>query len=408
VAPPASPANLRLSRFLVLVLTAVPGLRISPAASSACFVGGRAVGSRAVGRLSGSADGKPLELPLALTAQPPNRLSDAVLDERLRGTRFVSITPQRVLNSPASTGMDYWSLNPYVGCEFGCSYCYARYTHRYVVERAHDAGKLTDAEFADYRGEHGWEAFERRIFVKEQVVGALTADLKHVPLGETIVIGTATDPYQPAERRFRITRTVLQHLTRCEGLSFGIITKSPLIVRDADLLVKLQQRNEVQVHVSLITADARLARTLETRSPVPAARLRALRKLIEAGVNAGLIVAPVLPGITDDLPHLDALFAAAKAAGARFIHAGALRLYAAVRDRFMPLIAEHFPDLVARYERAYARQAGAPREYARALARRVQRLRKKHGFTKNDGMIDRYRPSRTPTQGELALRGSLP
>ena len=201
---------------------------------------------------------------------------------------------------------------------------------------------------------------------------------------------------------------MLQHLTRCEGLSFGIITKSPLITRDADLLVKLQQRNELQVHVSLITTDARLARTLEARSPIPAARLRALRKLIDAGVNAGLIVAPVLPGITDDLPHLDALFAAAKAAGARFIHAGALRLYAAVRDRFMPLIAEHFPDLVARYERAYARQAGAPREYARALARRVQRLQKKHGFTKNGGMIDRYRPSRTPTQGELELRGSLP
>ena len=85
-----------------------------------------------------------------------------------------------------------WSLNPYVGCEFGCSYCYARYTHRYVVERAHDAGKLTDAEFADYRGAHGWEAFEKRIFVKEQVVGALDADLKRVPLGACIVIGTAS------------------------------------------------------------------------------------------------------------------------------------------------------------------------------------------------------------------------
>src|SRR6202008_2503282 len=114
--------------------------------------------------------------------------------------------------------MDYLSLNPSVGCDFGCSYCYARYTHRYVVERAHDAGKLTDAEFADYRGAHGWEAFERRFFVKEQVVGAPDSDHKRVPLGETIVIGTATDPYQPAERRFRVTRAELQLLTRCEGL----------------------------------------------------------------------------------------------------------------------------------------------------------------------------------------------
>ena len=304
--------------------------------------------------------------------------------------------------------MDYWSLNPFVGCEFGCSYCYARYTHRYVVERAHDAGKLTDAEFADYRGAHGWEAFERRIFVKEQVVGALAADLQRVPAGETIVIGTATDPYQPAERRFRVTRAVLQHLTRCEGLSFGIITKSPLIVRDCDLLVKLQERNELQVHVSLITADATLARKLEARSPVPGARLRALKKLVDAGVNAGLIVAPVLPGITDDLAHLDTLFAAAREAGARFVHAGALRLYAAVRDRFLPVLGEHFPELVPRYERAYARQAGAPREYTRALSRRLENLRRKHGFKTQSGMIDRYRAGKVPVQGELELRGSLP
>jgi DNA repair photolyase len=348
----------------------------------------------------------PAQLPL-LAADRPAGPPPVILDERLRGTKFVSLTPKRVLNPPSATGMHYWSLNPYVGCEFGCSYCYARYTHRYVVERAHDTGKLTDAEFADFRGAGGWEAFERRIFVKEQVVGALDADLKRVPLGDTIVIGTATDPYQPAERRFRLTRAVLQRLARCEGLSFGIITKSPLIARDCDLLLKLQIRNELQIHVSLITADAALARKLEARSPIPSARLRALKKLVDAGVNAGLIVAPVLPGITDDVAHLDALFAAAKAAGARFIHAGALRLYPAVRDRFMQVLAEHYPDLVPRYEKAYAKQQGAPREYANALARRVKRLQHKYRFTKNDGMIDRYKPSRIPTQGELELRGSL-
>ena len=303
--------------------------------------------------------------------------------------------------------MAYWSLNPYVGCEFGCSYCYARYTHRYVVERAHDAGKLTDAEFVDYRGAHGWEAFEKRIFVKEQVVGALDSDLKRVPLGETIVIGTATDPYQPAERRFRVTRAVLQRLTYCEGLSFGIITKSPLIVRDADLLVRLQERNELQVHVSLITVDASLARRLEPRSPVPATRLRGLRKLVDAGVNAGLIVAPVLPGITDAVAQLDALFAAAKHAGARFVHAGPLRLYPAIRDRFLPVLGEHFPELVPKYQRAYAGHGYAPRDYAKALSRRVERLRRKHGFRNESAMYDRYR-SQMPVQGELELRGSLP
>jgi DNA repair photolyase len=361
------------------------------------------VAERGEGQIgSGPVEQIPL-LTIRPSAHPP-----VVLDERLRGTRFVALTPKRVLNPPSATGMDYWSLNPYVGCEFGCSYCYARYTHKYVVERAHDAGKLNDAEFADYRGPQGWEAFEKRIFVKEQVVAALEVDLKRVPLGDCIVIGTATDPYQPAERRFKLTRAVLRRLTRCEGLSFGIISKSPLIARDRDLLVQLQERNEVQIHVSLITTDAVLARKLEARSPVPAARLRGLSKLAEAGINAGLIIAPVLPGITDDLPHLDALFAAAKEAGARFVHAGPLRLYPAVRDRFMQVLGEHFPQLVARYERAYARQVGAPREYARALSRRMQRLQRKHGFTRNEGMIDRYRPSRAPTQGELELRGSLP
>src|SRR6266581_3026925 len=183
------------------------------------------------------------QLGLHLSDYPAIRPSLPVLDSRLRGTKFVSLTPKSILNSPQQTGVDFWSLNPYVGCEFGCTYCYARYAHRYVVERAHAAGKLSDAELLDFRGPHGWEAFERRIFVKEQILAALEADLRrYFRSGPTaqpsapIVIGTATDPYQPAERRFRLTRRVLERLARCEGLSVGIITKSPLVARDADLL----------------------------------------------------------------------------------------------------------------------------------------------------------------------------
>src|SRR5207245_10954505 len=107
-------------------------------------------------------------LPPWTVDSPSVRLSHAVLDGRLRGTQYVALGPRRVLNPPAQTGMDFWSLNPYVGCEFGCTYCYARYKHRYVVERARDAGRLDDAEFRDFRGEHGWEAFESGIFVKER------------------------------------------------------------------------------------------------------------------------------------------------------------------------------------------------------------------------------------------------
>lgn len=306
--------------------------------------------------------------------------------------------------------MDFWSLNPYVGCEFGCTYCYARFTHRYVVERAHHAGRLTDAELREFRGAQGWEAFEQRIFVKEQILGALDADLRRYARSmhegqrapAPIVIGTATDPYQPAERRFRITRAVLGRLAHCEGLSVGLITKSPLVARDADLLARLQQHNDLEVHISLTTLDVGLIRALEVRSPMPAVRLRALAKLTAAGVNAGLLIAPVLPGITDDRPRLDALFVAAREAGAQFVHASPLRLYPAIRERFLPLLDARFPHLAARYRRAYAGRGAVPREYAAALSRRIRSLQEKYGFAIR-GMQERYEKHIPAPQWSLAL-----
>lgn len=363
-------------------------------------------------RNDGALASKQPQLALPVTNVPSFRPSVAlpVLDERLRGTRFVELKPKSVLNSPEQTGVDFWSLNPYVGCEFGCTYCYARYAHRYAVERAHDAGKLSDAEFRDFRGERGWEAFERRIFVKERVLDALESDLRRYfranangPERTPIVIGTATDPYQPAERRFRITRRVLERLARCEALNVGIITKSPLIARDIDVLRAIQEQSDLEVHISLISVDAALIKRVEARSPTPATRLRALEKLAIAGVRAGLIVAPVLPGITDDLAHLESLFRAARDAGARFVHAGPLRLYSAVRDRFLPMLEEGFPSLVPRYRQAYDGRSGAPPAYARALAARVRKLQARFGFSVNNGMVDRYRPHRAPAQRSLDL-----
>src|SRR6266567_3582015 len=377
-------------------------------------------------RTDGPADGggvgmrarQVLELPLSASScspVPPSALPPSalpVLDQRLRGTKFVSLSPKSLLNSPQQTGVDFWSLNPYVGCEFGCTYCYARYAHRYVVERAHDAGKLSDDEFREFRGPQGWEAFERRIFVKERTLGALESDLQRYFRSAArshaqpapIVIGTATDPYQPAERHFRITRRILERLACCEGLNLGIITKSPLIARDLDVLRDIQARNDLEVYVSLITVDVPLIRKIEARSPMPAVRLRALKRLTDGRINAGLIVAPVLPGITDDLPQLEALFRAAREAGARFVHAGPLRLYPAVRDRFLPVLETHFPGLADRYRRAYGGgRSNAPRDYARALAARVKRLQARCAFPVNDGMMDRYRPRRLAAQGELGL-----
>jgi DNA repair photolyase len=356
-------------------------------------------------------------LPLATRPARPPTAGLPLLDERLRGTRFVALEPRSVLNPPEQTGVDFWSLNPYVGCEFGCSYCYARYAHRYVVERAHDQGKLSDAEFRDFRGAHGWEAFERRIFVKQRVLGVLETDLRRYfrrvaaagtaggagAAATPIVIGTATDPYQPAERRFRLTRQILERLARLEGLNIGIITKSPLVARDRDVLRRLQERSDLAVHVSLSALDPRLIRRVEARSPMPRVRLRALAQLVAAGINAGLIVAPVLPGISDDLPQLEALFRAAREAGARFVHAGPLRLYPAVRDRFLPVVDAQFPELAERYRRAYARSSGAPRAYAAALQRRIRRLQRQFGFPVNEGMRDRYAAERRAPQGRLGL-----
>ena len=364
----------------------------------------------AVGKRNAQSAKRYQQLPLS-TALPPGRPPTLpVLDERVRGTRFVSLAPRSVLNSPTQTGMDFWSLNPYVGCEFGCTYCYARYAHRYVVERAHDAGKLDDAEFRDFRGPHGWEAFEKRVFVKEGILAALDRDLKRFfgtairPYGDTagtIVIGTATDPYQPAEHRFKLTRAVLERLARYEGLSVGIITKSPLVARDADVLRRLAEHNDIEILISLITVDVELIRAFEARSPMPAVRLRAVAKLAAAGLNVGLIVAPVLPGVTDDRRHLEALFRAAREAGARFVYASPLRLYPAVRDRFLSVLEVRSPALAQRYRTAYAKQGAAPRAYSRALMRRVQNLQQQFGFPVNRGMQDRYEKRLPPAQSDL-------
>ena len=314
-----------------------------------------------------------------------------VLDTRARGTRFIQLSVRSVLNTPASTQMGFWSINPYVGCEFGCTYCYARDTHRWVMERAdgRSAGQadesITQANLVP-TGQptdrlSAWEAFEKEILVKSGVAEVLSRTLKPARLaGQSLVIGTATDPYQPAERRFRLTRRILEVLRSYHGLSIEIITKSPLVTRDLDLLQALSQRNEVNVNISLATADPRLARRLELRSPVPAARLRALSRLTQGGVYAGLIVAPIIPGITDDWAGLARLMEAAKEAGARYVIGSALRLGPAARRRFLPVLEREFPALYERYRRHYAGSDMASRSYQDALTRRLNALRQAYGF----------------------------
>jgi DNA repair photolyase len=341
---------------------------------------------------------EPDQLSLAVGPSPGRSRELTVLEERERGTRFLSLSARSVLNSPASTGMGFWSVNPYVGCEFGCTYCYARDTHRYAVDRA---DRRNDGMAEGVREMPPWLAFEKRILVKTNIVERLARTLDPSKLGsDSLVIGTATDPYQPAERRYRLTRSILEVLTRFRGLRVGIISKSPLVTRDIDVLQTLSERNEVTVNVSLSTLDSRLARRLELRSPVPSARIRALGRLSAAGVHAGLLVAPIVPGVTDDREGLSRLMAAAKEAGARYVVGSALRLGPAARHRFLPHLAGEFPELAERYRRHYGGREGVSREYQAALTRRLDRLQREHGFP-----VDEERLRRAQLEGPRVTGG---
>lgn len=300
--------------------------------------------------------------------------------------RYHAIAPGRVLNAPEQTGMGFWSINPYIGCAFGCTYCYARYAHRYVMERGDAAGTLDPEMRSDVERLPPWMAFERRILVKEGAPAALRTSLakggaRHRTLrsGEAIVIGTATDPYQPAERRFRVTRGLLEVLAEHKGLEIVIITKSPLVTRDIDVLSRIAGRSSITLHLSLITLDRDLARRIEPRAPTPDARVRALGRLSEAGIEVGVNCMPVLPGITDHPHALELLVKTVAEQGAAYIGACALRLRGSARARYLPFIEREFPALHDKYRAQYAASHHASDRYRQGLARLMARLCERHG-----------------------------
>ena len=263
-----------------------------------------------------------------------------------------------------------WTINPYRGCEFGCKYCYARYTHEYM--------ELDAAEF------------EKRIYVKQGAEAYLPQEIgrkysyESTSSGgmapEHIAIGTATDPYQPAEREYGVTRACLEELVKREGLSISITTKSNQILRDADLLKRIAEKSALFVNMTVTTVRSRLARLLEPRAPLPAARLAAVKELREAGISVGVFASPLLPGITDREGELEAVAEAAREAGAQWFTSGVLFLTPSSSKVFLPFLEEKFPRLVARYREWYTRNTYAPEEYRKKIAERVARLRVKHGF----------------------------
>jgi len=275
---------------------------------------------------------------------------------------YISLENRSLLSRCDSPRMPFsWQINPYRGCEFACKYCYARYTHEFMEMR------------------DGLD-FERKIYVKKHSAWLLRQELKQVRAGQSIAIGTATDPYQPAERKFGITRAVMEEFARHEGLSLGLVTKSDLIVRDLDLLRAIAAKNRLRIHVTITTTDTNLARILEPRAPRPDLRFTAVKKLVAAGISTSVNCAPILPGITDSPKDLESVVRGAAAACATSVAAIPLFLKPCSAKVFMPFLAEHFPHLVPLYRARYADRAFLPDDYKKRISLLVSKLCRKHGI----------------------------
>ena len=308
--------------------------------------------------------------------------SESPVLEVKRRVEYLEIEARSLVGKCTSPRMPFvWTINPYRGCEFGCRYCYARYAHEFM--------ELRDPVL-----------FETRIFAKRFNAAAVRADLKRIPRAESIWIGTATDPYQPAERRFRITRRLLNVIAEGRGRRFGMTTKSDLIVSDLDLLARVAAENSLHVNLTITTLDENLARLLEPLAPRPSLRLQAVEKLAEKGIRCTVLAHPVMPLINDGEADLDALCGAAARAGASSFSAAPLFLKPCSKQVFLPFLEEHFPHLARRYRDRYERQAYLSGEYPARLRERVAKLIAKYGLRER-GVADI--PALWPAEPQLQL-----
>jgi DNA repair photolyase len=284
--------------------------------------------------------------------------------DRRRGVEFQELRSENLLNRLTGTGMPFgFTVNPFRGCELGCRYCYARPTHEYL-------------------GHGDPEEFEDRIYVKQAGRDKLISGLVRArETGLEIAIGTATDPYQPAEARFGVTRGVLEAMAGVPGLRIGLTTKSTGILRDREVLARIARGSDLWINISLISLDASLLREIEPRAPRPDLRLDAIRILAAEGVRSRLFLMPVLPLITDGEASLRELLAAARAAGAREVISNALFLRTEMTWRFfLEFVERDFPWALPRYRALYPRPGYAPRAYRDEIEARVTRLAGQVGF----------------------------
>ena len=297
---------------------------------------------------------------------------------------YVEITCRSAVNRVQ--GMPYlkWSLNPYGGCVHRCRFCFA-VQYRVVAEQ----GTQQD--------------FGTRLFIKTNFVEVLARELQRRGLqGEHITIGTATDPYQPVEGRYRLTRGSLE-LLRDHANPISLLTKSPMVQRDVDLFASLAEVASAEVYFSITTVDLDLWRTLEPGTANPFKRLAAMRRLREAGVQAGVMMAPILPGITDSEASISAVASAAREHQAASFTAIPLRLAPHVKEFYLGFIGSDYPELLPRYKRAYP-GAYAPADYRDKLNERVQRVRAAYGFLRGAPDVRKSTAAPLPRRGpQLAL-----
>ena len=282
--------------------------------------------------------------------------------EAKRQVEYLELETRRFIGRGSGRMSSIYTLNPYRGCEFGCKYCYARYAHEFM--------ELRDPEL-----------FERKIYAKQFRAAAFRAELRKLKTGDTIWIGTATDPYQPAERRFNITRQMLEAIAGERGLDIGVTTKSDLVARDAALMLQTARRNRIRVHMTITTLDERLARQLEPRAPRPELRLGAVRTLTDAGVPVSVLAHPVMPLINDSEASLDRVCEAAVKNGATAFSAAPLFLQPCAQRVFLPFLEQRFPHLVRRYRERYEKSAYLKGHYPEMIAERVKKIRARHKIT---------------------------
>ena len=306
--------------------------------------------------------------------------------EAKRRVEYFELPTRRYLSKCDSEHMPFrWMINPYRGCEFGCKYCYARYTHGFM--------ELRDP--AD---------FESKIFVKHFDAAAFRAELRALPLGEAIAIGTATDPYQPAERRFRLTRSMLENLARTAGYRIGLITKSDLITRDIDVFREIARRHYLTLVITITTLDRELARRMEPLAPRPDLRLAAVRKLSTAGFRVAVNLAPILPGINDSDASMDVVAKASARAGAVTLNGNVVYLKECAQAAFFPFLSEHFPELLRRYRERFERSAFLSGDYPEAIRERLNRIRRRYSLdVRGSGAEVQMEPEFWPRDPQLAL-----